>query len=119
MRNPILIELTRGALVESVHAGAVAVVRATGEVVASVGDIAAPIFPRSAIKPLQAIACVESGAADRFGFGTREIALASASHSGTPAQTALALSMLSTRAYPPPRWAAVCTSRWTRRRHAS
>jgi L-asparaginase II len=94
MRNPILIELTRRALVESRHAGAVAVVRATGEVVAAVGDIAAPVFPRSAIKPLQAIACVESGAADRFGFGAREIALASASHSGTPAHTALALSML-------------------------
>ena len=94
MRNPILIELTRAALIESAHAGAVAVVRATGEVVAAVGDIAAPVYPRSAIKPLQAIACMESGAADAQGFGTREIALASASHSGTPAQTALALSML-------------------------
>jgi L-asparaginase II len=80
--------------VESVHAGALAVARPTGEVVAAVGDIAAPVFPRSAIKPLQAIPCVESGAVDRFGFGAREIALASASHSGTPAHTALALSML-------------------------
>ena len=87
MRNPVLIELTRGALVESVHAGALAVVRSTGEVVASVGDVGAPIFPRSAIKPLQAIAFVESGAADRFGFGEREIALSCASHSGTPAHT--------------------------------
>jgi L-asparaginase II len=94
MRNPILIELTRAALAESAHAGALAVVRPTGEVVAAVGDIASPIFPRSAIKPLQAIACVESGAADRFGFGTREIALASASHSGTPTHADLALSML-------------------------
>jgi L-asparaginase II len=94
MRNPVLIELTRGALVESLHAGAVAVVRADGEIVAAVGDIAAPTFPRSAIKPLQAIAFVESGAADRFGFGTPEIALVSASHSGTQAHTALARSML-------------------------
>jgi L-asparaginase II len=94
MRNPILIELTRGVLVESAHAGAFAVVRPTGEVVASVGDIAAPTFPRSAIKPLQAIACVESGAADRFGFGTREIALGSASHSGTQVHVDLARSML-------------------------
>ena len=94
MRNPILIELTRGALVESAHSGALAVARATGEVVAAVGNVAAPVFPRSAIKPLQAIACLESGAADRFGFGTREIALSCASHSGTPAHTALALSVL-------------------------
>jgi L-asparaginase II len=94
MRNPVLVDLTRGALVESRHAGAIAVVRATGEVVAAVGDIAAPIYPRSAIKPLQAIACLESGAADRFGFGPREIALASASHSGTADHAELAASML-------------------------
>ena len=61
MRNPILIELTRGALVESAHAGVVAVARADGELVAAVGDVAAPIFPRSAIKPLQALPFVESG----------------------------------------------------------
>jgi L-asparaginase II len=82
MRNPVLIELTRGALVESVHAGAIAVVRADGEVVAAVGDIAKPIFPRSAIKPLQALPFLETGAADRFGFGALEIALACGSHAG-------------------------------------
>ena len=94
MRNPILVEFTRGALVESRHAGAVAIVRPTGEVAAALGEIAMPVFPRSAIKPLQAIACVESGAADRFGFGGREIALASASHSGTQVHADLAQSML-------------------------
>jgi L-asparaginase II len=94
MRNPVLIELTRGALTESMHAGAVAVVRPDGEIVAAIGNVAAPTFPRSAIKPLQAIAFVESGAAERFGFGLEEIALASASHSGTPAHVALARSML-------------------------
>src|SRR5258707_4299621 len=94
MRNPILTERRLGALVERAHAGALALARSTGELVAAVGDVAAPIFPRSAIKPLQAIACIESGAADRFGFGTREIALASASHSGTPVHADLARSML-------------------------
>jgi L-asparaginase II len=94
MRNPVLIELTRGALVESTHTGAVALARTTGELVAAVGDIVAPVFPRSAIKPLQAIAFVEGGAVDRFGYGAREIALASASHTGTPAHTATVLSIL-------------------------
>lgn len=94
MRNPVFIELTRGALVESMHAGALAVVRADGELVAAVGNVAAPIFPRSAIKPLQAIPFVETGAADRFGFGMPEIALSCASHTGTPAHAALAQSML-------------------------
>jgi L-asparaginase II len=94
MRNPVLIELTRGALVESQHTGAIALARTTGELVASVGDVALPIFPRSAIKPLQATAFVERGAADRFGCGAQEIALASASHSGTPAHAAMARGIL-------------------------
>jgi L-asparaginase II len=94
MPNPVLIELTRGGRVESVHAGAVAVVRATGEVVASVGDTAAPVFPRSAIKPLQVLPVLETGTAGRFGFGAPEIAIASASHSGTETHAALVGSVL-------------------------
>src|SRR5262245_21039692 len=94
MPNPSLIELTRGGLVESTHAGTVAMVRATGEVVASLGDIAAPVFPRSAIKPLQALPLLESGAADRFGFDAPEIAIASASHSGSATHVAVVRAML-------------------------
>jgi L-asparaginase II len=94
MRNPVLIELTRGPLVESRHAGALAVVWADGSVLAAAGDIEVPIFPRSAVKPLQAIPFVESGAVDHFGFGAAEIALACGSHSGTPAHAALAGEML-------------------------
>jgi L-asparaginase II len=84
MRNPILIELTRGTLVESAHAGVVAVTRADGSLVAVVGDAQAPVFPRSAIKPLQALPFLETGAVQRFGLGPAEIAVACASHSGTP-----------------------------------
>jgi len=94
MRNPVLIELTRGALVESVHAGAIAVVRADGEVVAAAGDIARPIFPRSAIKPLQALPFLESGAVERFGFGAPEIALACGSHVGARPHVAGVTAML-------------------------
>ena len=92
--NPILIELTRGALVESVHTGALAIARPNGELVASIGDIHRPIFPRSATKAFQALPLLETGAADRYGFGNRELALACASHSGTPEHAALAASML-------------------------
>jgi L-asparaginase II len=94
MRNPVLIELTRGPLVESLHTGALALARSTGELAGAVGNVLAPVFPRSAIKPLQAIAFIERGAADRFGCGAREIALASASHAGTPAHTATVQSIL-------------------------
>lgn len=94
MANPVVIEVTRGPLAESVHAGAVAVVRASGELVFSLGDVSRPVFPRSAIKPLQCLPLIETGAADRFGFGTTEIALACASHAGTEQHVALAASML-------------------------
>lgn len=88
MTNPILVEVIRGAVVESRHRGAVAVADAAGRTVFSLGDIAVPVFPRSAIKALQALPLVEEGAADRYGFGDEELALACASHSGEPAHVA-------------------------------
>jgi L-asparaginase II len=94
MTNPVLVELTRGPLVESVHTGSFAVARPNGELVVSVGDVAAPVFPRSAVKAFQCLPLIESGAADRFEFGDREIALACASHSGTAAHAELAAAML-------------------------
>jgi L-asparaginase II len=86
--DPILVEVTREPGVESRHTGAVAVVDAAGKTVAAWGDIERPIFPRSAIKPLQALVLVECGAADAFKLGARELALACASHGGEPAHVA-------------------------------
>jgi L-asparaginase II len=85
MSNPFLVEVIRGGLVESRHRGAVAVVDADGATVLAIGDVAKSVFPRSAIKPLQALPLVESGAADRYVVGDEELALACASHSGEPA----------------------------------
>lgn len=87
--NPVLVEVTRGDMVESRHRAAVAVVDARGTVAMSAGDIDRAVYPRSAIKPLQALAFVEAGAADRYGLGLQEIALACASHSAEPAHVAL------------------------------
>jgi L-asparaginase II len=78
--NPILVRVRRGAAVESVHRGAWALVDPDGRTVASQGDVDAPVFARSAIKALQALPLVESGAADRFGFTPPELALAISSH---------------------------------------
>ncbi len=55
----------------------------------------ARLFPRSAIKILQALPLVESGAADRFGLTAAELALACASHGGEPEHAHTAASMLS------------------------
>ena len=82
--NPVLAEVTRGAMVESRHRASVAVVDAGGLVVLSAGDIERPVYARSATKPLQAIPLVESGAAESFGLSDAEIALACASHRAEP-----------------------------------
>lgn len=84
MSNPILVEVTRGGLVESRHRGAVAIVDSAGHVMRSIGDIDSLVFPRSAYKMMQALSLVESGAADAFQVAPHELALACASHSSEP-----------------------------------
>jgi len=80
--SPVTIEVTRGSVVESRHVGAAVVVRADGSIVESWGDVDAGVLPRSAIKPLQAMPFVESGAVERFGLDNRHIAISCASHNG-------------------------------------
>jgi L-asparaginase II len=92
--DPVLVEAWRGPLVESRHRGAVAVADVDGKLVLSVGDVSTPVFPRSAVKALQALALVESGAADRYGLTDEELALACASHSGEPAHVESVTRML-------------------------
>ena len=94
MVNPVLVEVLRGPIVESRHRGAVAVVDADGSTVLALGEIDLPVYPRSAIKGLQALAMVESGAPDRFGLTDDEIALACASHTGAQVHVRAAASML-------------------------
>lgn len=84
---PLLVEVTRGTMVESQHLGSVAVLDARGGVAHAWGDLDTPIYARSAIKPIQAIPLVETGAADAFSVGPRELALACASHGGEPDHT--------------------------------
>jgi L-asparaginase II len=85
---PVVIEVTRGPVVESRHEGIAAIVKPDGTVVAAWGDIDSPILPRSANKPIQAMAFVESGAVERFGLGNEHISLACASHNGEPRHVA-------------------------------
>lgn len=92
--NPVLVEVWRGQAVESEHAGAVAIVDADGAVFARIGDIGRPIFPRSAVKALQALPLVESDAADRLQLTDDELALACASHNGEPEHVRTAAHML-------------------------
>jgi len=90
----LIAEVLRGGRVESRHAGAFVVADSAGKIVLSGGDPDWAIYPRSAIKGLQALPLVMSGAADRFGLSGAELALACASHCGAPAHAATAASML-------------------------
>jgi L-asparaginase II len=92
--NPLVVEVWRGDRVESAHCGAGAAVDADGGIVVQFGDIECPVYPRSAVKALQALPLIESGAADELGFGASEVALACASHSGEEAHIAIARKML-------------------------
>ena len=94
MINPVIAEVTRGGIVESRHRGAFCVIDQSGRVVTAEGAIAAPVYPRSAIKAFQCLAMVESGAADNFNLNDEEIALCCASHHGEPDHVRVARSIL-------------------------
>ncbi|MFT5292138.1 MAG: L-asparaginase II [Planctomycetota bacterium] len=85
--NPILCRVTRGGVVESIHRGAWCVVDSSGTVLDGAGDLEFPFYARSSIKALQALPLLETGAAERFGYGEDELALAIASHNGEAIHT--------------------------------
>ncbi|HXW51269.1 MAG TPA: asparaginase [Candidatus Acidoferrales bacterium] len=86
--------VTRGELVESEHYVCFAIVDLAGRILASNGDIERRVYMRSSAKPMIATAMVASGAADRFGFTDREIAIAAGSHSGEPKHVSAVSDML-------------------------
>ena len=83
-RDPLQISVNRGGACESVHLVDLVVCDADGQVILAMGETERVIFPRSAMKPLQAIALVEmlNAAADLPEFTPAEIALICASHNG-------------------------------------
>jgi L-asparaginase II len=88
------VEITRGDLVESVHAAAVAVCDPDGRLIASLGDPERPVYLRSSAKPYQAAAVVLSGAVDRYGLDERHLAVMAGSHAGEPHHVEAVGSML-------------------------
>ena len=78
--DPVLVEVVRDGLVESVHRGRVAVTGPDGSLIASLGDPDMPVYPRSASKPVQAVGMVRAG----LDLDGELLALVCASHSGEP-----------------------------------
>ena len=85
--NPVLVRFLRGRETESVHRGAWCLVDTSGEVLAGAGDLRQPYFARSSVKALQALALLESGAAERYHLSDEELALVIASHAGEECHT--------------------------------
>lgn len=75
-----LAQIVRNGLIESRHLGAAIVVSADGTVVRALGDVDALVYPRSSLKPMQAITVLRSGVQ----LEGAQLVLASASHAGTP-----------------------------------
>lgn len=73
-----LVTATRDGLVESIHYGSAIALEADGTVAAAAGEPLAPFYPRSSLKPLQAVAMVRAG----LELPADLLALAAASHSG-------------------------------------
>lgn len=75
---PVVAHVVRSGFVESVHHGSVVALDTDGSTMLAVGDVSGPIFPRSASKPIQALAMLRGG----LDLDGELLALASASHSG-------------------------------------
>lgn len=94
MANPVLVQAIRGSMVENFYRGSYVVSDAEGQVIAASGDFHRLIYPRSALKPIQALAFIESGAAREYHLNAEEIALACASHNGEERHVSIAKNWL-------------------------
>ncbi|MFC8698553.1 asparaginase [Streptomyces parvus] len=87
---PVLAEVVRSGFTEGHHRGSLVLLAADGSVERAIGDPAAPVFPRSSNKPMQAAAILRAG----LDLSGERLALAAASHSGEPFHLDLARKML-------------------------
>ncbi len=78
MHDELLVEVVRADIVESQHRGTLVLLDEEGHQLLALGDAAAPMYPRSSLKPAQATAMVRHG----LDLESRLLALAAASHSG-------------------------------------
>lgn len=96
----------RSGFVESRHAGSAVVLTGDGDVIRTLGDVTTPIFPRSSLKPFQAVAVMASGVTLRG----EDAAIATASHSGTQRHADLVRGLLARAGIPVS--ALACPAAW-------
>lgn len=94
-KNPaILVEVTRGKIVECRHRGSIVAVDTSGTKVFSIGDGEQLCYMRSTIKPFQSIPLLEFGVVDQYGITDEELAVICGSHIGEPYHVRLVHSIL-------------------------
>lgn len=116
--EPLIVKVNRNHAMESYHAVDIAVCDADGNVIIGLGDIERPIFPRSAMKPLQAIALAE-----KYALGSMkpviedaEWSIICASHNGQPVHSAAVSHLLQKFDLAPS--CLSCGGHWSIERHA-
>lgn len=88
MTHPVpMVEIWRGPVIESLHAGHAVICDETGRITRAWGNPDQVVYPRSSAKMIQALPLVENGAADAKALTTEQLALACASHSAAAAHT--------------------------------
>jgi len=97
---PVILELTRGGIIESQHRGYICVTDSRGEILYTRGKPDFVTFLRSSAKPFQAAAVVTSGAAAAFNLSPRELALIAGSHGGERIHTETVLTLLAKAGLP-------------------
>jgi L-asparaginase II len=89
-----LVEIWRGSIIESQHSGHLIAVDGNGTIICSLGAPETVTYLRSSGKPFQALPVIASGAADRFGFTEKEVAISCGSHNGESIHVETVRSML-------------------------
>jgi len=95
MKPLLLVQTERNHVIERQHFGFIKLINFEGKIISQIGeDFDTPIFLRSAAKPFQAAILIKSGAYKKFKLTKEELAVCSASHTGTKTHTDLVLSVL-------------------------
>ena len=82
-----MVQVLRNDFLESLHFGSAVVIGPGKTSLVEFGDVDSLIFPRSAMKIIQAIPLIESGAAHHYKLGSQELAMACSSHQGSTIHT--------------------------------
>lgn len=91
---PLTVVVSRGDLIESRHLVDAVITDSSGKFLAHWGDVQGLIYPRSTLKPIQALPLVLSGAADNFGLDEKHLSIACGSHNAEPAHIEVVMGWL-------------------------